>query len=291
MLVKQSLLELTRLAAIDPSSEVKAQAARALEQLRHKLRYLDPDVLVNIITEEPIEKRDVARELALEETRAFVAHEVKSAIGPLRIISQRLQENLAQAGLNNGKTAEYLERIIKQTDTAYSVVNRYVDYSRPLDPQLNLTELASLLQESLDEIRAECLNREIEVALSIEPGMQALMDRALMAQVLRNLLQNAIEAMDAGGKLTLSARKEKNWVVLEISDTGPGLKPEHLRRVFELGFTTKLGTQGAGVGLALSRRIVHEAHGGQISLTNNQNGVGARVTIKLPGDEKTQNGG
>ncbi|MGH9844669.1 MAG: sensor histidine kinase [Blastocatellia bacterium] len=233
---------------------------------------------------------EAGREQALEETRAFIAHEVRSAIGPLRIISQMLRDDLDRAGLNHAKATEYIERILQQSEAVYQVVRCYLDYTRPLDPQLIPTKLAPVLQDSLGEIRAECLNRKIQVALSVEPGTQALIDRELMAQVLRNVLQNAIEAMGAGGKLTLSARREKDWVVLEISDTGPGLKPEPLRRVFELGFTTKLGTQGAGVGLALARRIIHEAHSGQISLTNNPNGIGATVTIKLPLAEETHNG-
>ena len=268
----------------DPTEEVRQAGNGAEQSLYCKLQLSGEEISLLKAAEE------AGREQALEETRAYIAHEVRSAIGPLRIISQMLRDDLDRAGFKNGKAAEYIERILEQTDTAYHVIRRYVDYSRPLDPQLKPTELASLLADSLDEIHAECLSRNIEVAVNVEPGMQALMDRALMAEALRNVLQNAIEAMDAGGKLALSAGTGKNWVVLEINDTGRGLKPEHLRQAFELGFTTKLGAQGAGVGLALSRRIVHEAHGGQISLTNNQNGAGATLTIKLPANRETQNG-
>jgi hypothetical protein len=113
-------------------------------------------------------------------------------------------------------------------------------------------------------------------------GARALVDSSLVGQAVRNVILNAIEAMEGGGELTVATRQEVDRVIVAISDTGPGFKPEHLSRVFELGFTTKLGKRRAGVGLALVRRIVEQGHNGRVSITNNPGGVGATVTIGLP---------
>ncbi|MCI0699149.1 ATP-binding protein [candidate division KSB1 bacterium] len=228
----------------------------------------------------------VGREKALEETRAFIAHEIKSAIGPLKGFAKLLSESLTQSDLKRDKLAKYVQQILKQSDVAYEVVNRYLDYSMPFTPKLKLTDINQLLMECLNEVGAECARNHIEISKQFGQIDEVSIDHELMAQALRNVLLNAIEAMGHGGKMIVATRQEKDQVFVTISDTGPGIKPEHLSRIFELGFTTKLGKHGAGVGLALARRIIEEAHGGRISLMNNPDGAGVIASIMLPTGKK-----
>ena len=224
----------------------------------------------------------IGREKALEETRAFIGHEIKSAIGPLKGFAQLLNDTLAQLDPNRDKLAQYAQKIIKQSDVAYEVVNRYLDYTRPLTPTPRRVDINQILLESLNEVRTECVRHNIDISPQLGPTAEVHIDRELMAQAWRNILQNAIEAMAGGGKLTLATRQENDHVLITISDTGTGIKPEHLSRIFELGFTTKLGKHGAGVGLALVRRVVEETHNGRVTIMNNPSGIGVIVTIMLP---------
>jgi signal transduction histidine kinase len=103
-------------------------------------------------------------------------------------------------------------------------------------------------------------------------------DRDQILQVLRNLVVNAVEAMPSGGTLRVAARREGTEVLVSVSDTGPGIRPEDLPSIFEPYFTTKEG--GTGLGLAIADRIVRE-HGGRIEAASPP-GEGATFTVRLP---------
>jgi signal transduction histidine kinase len=119
----------------------------------------------------------------------------------------------------------------------------------------------------------------VELIREIEPGLPAVRaDRDQILQVLLNLIRNAVEAMPAGGALRVTARREGDAVAVSVTDSGPGIAPEDLPRVFEPYFTTKEG--GTGLGLAIARRIAEE-HGGRLDLESTP-GRGATFTLRLP---------
>jgi signal transduction histidine kinase len=227
-------------------------------------------------------KRKQERERALEETRAFIAHEFRHALTPLNAYVKMLDEALNQPGIDQDKLSSLTARIRKQTDAAFALVNQYLDYSRPLAPQFVHTDINDLLQQTLEEFKAELETRKIVVRSQFVENANAEVDKKMLAQVLRNVIANAIQAIDKDGNLVVVTKFGKNNVVMTIRDTGTGVRPEHLPQIFQIGFTTKSGVQGAGVGLALSRRIIEEAHNGSIAITNNTDGPGATVLITLP---------
>lgn len=108
-----------------------------------------------------------------------------------------------------------------------------------------------------------------------------------MRQVFQNLMMNAAQAMPEGGELTVSTRLEKSpedgksFVCIEIKDTGSGIKPENMPRLFEPLFSTK--AKGTGLGLPISREIV-EKHGGKIE-AQSEWGRGSAFTVKIPGSQ------
>ena len=116
---------------------------------------------------------------------------------------------------------------------------------------------------------------EREVAPDLPP---VSVDRDQILQVLHNLVANALEAMPAGGTLRVAARREGPEVLVSVSDTGPGIRPEDLPSIFEPYFTTKEG--GTGLGLAIAERIVRE-HGGRVEAASGP-GPGATFTVRLP---------
>jgi len=280
---EQALKELSQLASTD-ISEIRTEARKAQQQFYRRLEYFQKEPSL-------LRAEEIGRETALEETRAFIAHEVKSAIGPLRVMAQLLDEAVQSPTLDRDKLTDYTQRILKQVEAAYEVVNEYVDFTKPLRLNREPTDINQLIEHSLAEARAECDQHHIEVVRHFNLMALASVDRALMAQVLRNVLLNAIEAMEHGGRLTITTRLEAGQVLIQISDTGTGIKPEDLSRVFELGFTTKLGRRGAGIGLALARRIISEGHGGDITITNKVRRESVTVTIRLPVTKEAKSDG
>jgi signal transduction histidine kinase len=103
-------------------------------------------------------------------------------------------------------------------------------------------------------------------------------DPLQIEQVLANLVSNACQAMPQGGRLTLSARAEEGWVQLSVADTGCGIPPENLEKIFEPLFTTR--ARGIGLGLAVSRNLV-EVNGGSIQVESTE-GQGSTLTVTLP---------
>ncbi len=222
------------------------------------------------------------RERALEETRAFIAHEFRHALTPLNAYVKMLDEALTQPELDIEKLSSLTARIRKQTDAAFDLVDRYMDYSRPLTPQYEQTDINDLLKLSLEEFNAELENRKIVLQSQFVENASAEVDKQMVGQVLRNVIANAVQAINKGGHLAVATQVDKDSVIVTILDTGTGISPEYLSRIFEIGFTTKTSVRGAGVGLALSKRIIEEAHNGSIAIYNNTDSPGATVVITLP---------
>lgn len=222
------------------------------------------------------------RERALEETRAFIVHEFRHALSPLNAYVKMLDEALKQPELDKESLLSLTTRIRKQTNTAFEIVNQYMDYSRPLAPKFREALIRGLVQHSVDEFRVKLEERRITVVTHVEEGLVAEVDEQLIRQVLRNVLDNAIHAIVQDGSLSVTANTSTSNIIIKICDSGQGIKPEHLPHVFEIGFTTLPGVQGAGIGLALSKRLIEEAHHGSITIANNESDPGVCVTLTLP---------
>jgi two-component system sensor histidine kinase HydH len=139
--------------------------------------------------------------------------------------------------------------------------------------------VAALLDEIRQLVEPQARQAGIELEQALPPSLPDIRaDRDRIKQVLLNLVLNAIEAMPTGGRLTLGAAASSAALTLRVTDTGSGIPPELLPRVFEPYVTTK--TRGLGLGLAIARRIV-EAHGGRIE-AESQVGQGTSFRVTLP---------
>jgi signal transduction histidine kinase len=159
------------------------------------------------------------------------------------------------------------------------IVEQFLSLARPVEIKPEALPLQEILKElaALEESQARQSNVQIKViAAPTLPALNA--DPNHLTQVLLNLMLNGLQAMPQGGTLTLEAKVSDNNFQISVTDTGSGIPPENLSRIFDPYFTTK--SQGSGLGLAISRRII-EAHGGTITAVNGSRG-GCRFEIFLP---------
>ncbi|MCX6866976.1 MAG: ATP-binding protein [Verrucomicrobia bacterium] len=214
---------------------------------------------------------------------AGVAHEVKN---PLMILGMGADYFLQRQATSNAE-ASLLQDMKDAVRRATHIINLMLDFSKPRPLHLVPEDLNTLVINSLDLVRHLLLKHSIEVVRELQANLPVLpLDRTRLEHVFVNLFTNAAQAMPIGGTLTVrSSLQEVSGVssdpgprvMLEIEDTGPGIRPEHLPKIFEAFYTTKPPGQGTGLGLAIVRRILH-IHGANIVLGNHSEG-GARATL------------
>ena len=201
---------------------------------------------------------------------AVLAHEIKNPLAGISGAVQILGESLPFEDPRREVVREVLREVARLDNT----VRDLLAYSQPIQPARRRFDL----QDSL--LRAwNTLPGSSSVRFSIEgcKGVTADADASLLHLVWSNLLQNAVEAMPAGGDLTIRVSAGPP-VSVEIRDSGVGIPPQVVQRLFEPFFTTK--TRGTGLGLPLCRRIV-EAHGGRVRVTSAP-GLGTIITVEIP---------
>ena len=163
------------------------------------------------------------------------------------------------------------------------IISQFLRAIRPTKPDLQRAAINDIVTESLTLLEREVKDRDILVELELADDLpRCLVDRAQLQQAFYNLIKNALQAMRAGGILRIRTEAGPDHVAVSFMDTGHGIAPEHIGRVFEPYFTTK--TTGTGLGLMIVQRIVRE-HGGTLDVESDT-GRGTTVRLKLPLTEK-----
>jgi two-component system, NtrC family, sensor kinase len=225
-------------------------------------------------------RRELARgqRLALAgQLAASVAHQIGT---PLNVMSGYVQMLLAKQE-DGSPDAERLRTIQDQIARVTAIVQSLLDHTRR--PALALRPLAprELVDGLAELVRPSLVGSGIELAVEVAPGLPAVgVDRAQLEQALLNLVTNAVDAMPDGGRLSLATRVDGEGVALVVTDSGNGIPPEDLSRVFDPLYTTKPPGKGTGLGLPILREIV-EAHGGTVRLES-RTGEGTTAVVWLP---------
>jgi PAS domain S-box-containing protein len=212
---------------------------------------------------------------------AGVAHELGNPLNSLTIHLQLIERKLKK--LKAGKEADSLADSISvcqdEVRRLDGIITNFLDAIRPQPPDLSDVNLAEVLGEVLAFQQREIADRGIRVEAETAAALPVVMaDRNQVKQVFFNLLKNALEAMQPGGRLRIRTRTDDDNVILAFGDSGSGIKQEDLVRLFQPYHTTKPG--GHGLGLMIVQRIMRE-HGGQISLESKED-VGTVVTLHFP---------
>jgi signal transduction histidine kinase len=171
---------------------------------------------------------------------------------------------------------ECVARVLKQTDELRLAASEFSDYARLPSPEIRAIDVSRVLAETA---AAYAGTPGVSWSFQIEPSLTAQADARLLARVFSNLLLNAVEALaGAPGEIRVSGRRHDSRVFVAVEDSGPGVDPKNLPRLFDPYFSVKSG--GTGLGLAIAKKIVEE-HGGSISAENRPEG-GFRVMLDLP---------
>jgi signal transduction histidine kinase len=231
--------------------------------------------------EAALRRRD--RLAAMGELASAVAHEIRNPLNSIAMSAQRLRgEFLDGAERASTEARAELEQLLGavsgEARRINDIVQQFLEFARPPKLAPREAHLGAEMQQIVDHARPLAESRGVTLEADVAGAGIAVFDPAQLRQAIDNLLRNAIEATPASGKVAIVVRSTSKEHAIEVRDTGVGITPEDLPRIFDLYFTTK--PHGTGVGLAVTHQIVG-AHGGTIDV-DSKPGSGTRMTIHLP---------
>ena len=210
-----------------------------------------------------------------------LAHEIRNPLNAMNMNLQMLEEELQglDQGAGGSETAELLVSTKSEIHRLSKLVNDFLEYARPIEPQLTSRDVNELLRALGRFHHAEFARAGVEFTLDLAESLPPVdLDEGRLGQAIKNLLGNARQVVRPGGHVTLRSRLAGGEVLVEVQDDGPGISAELRERVFEAFYSTRGG--GTGLGLPIARRIV-EQHGGTLEVDSDA-GVGTIFRIHLP---------
>jgi two-component system sensor histidine kinase HydH len=207
---------------------------------------------------------------------AGVAHEVRNPLSSIKAMATFFSGQF-EVGSEARDAAEVM---IQEVDRLNRVITELLEFARPSDLKRQSHDIKLLLSRSIQLIHQDATNKNIEIELHTETGIcSPWIDSDRLAQCLLNLYINAIQAMENGGTLTVQCTAgTAGYINITVKDTGLGISPDQLNKIFDPYFTTK--KRGTGLGLAIVYKII-EAHQGQI-VVDSTIGEGTSFTITIP---------
>jgi two-component system NtrC family sensor kinase len=234
------------------------------------------DVTARVRLEEQLQQREKLSSIGL--LAAGVAHEINT---PLTGVSSYTQMLLGMFATNDPKH-KLLEKIHRQTERATGIVNNLLNFSRTGNvTEFGEVDLNHVLDDTLQLLEPQLRQSQVEIAREYETDLPRVYGNpGKLQQVFTNLLLNARDALPAGGRVTLKTVSDDDSVTAHVVDTGIGIAPENVARIYDPFFTTKGVGRGTGLGLAVSYGIVQE-HSGHIAVESAP-GRGTSFRITLP---------
>jgi two-component system phosphate regulon sensor histidine kinase PhoR len=230
---------------------------------------------------------DLTRRRRIDTTRrefvSNVSHELRSPLASVKAMVETLQ-----AGAKNDaeKADDFLERINEEVDRMTALVTELLELSRLESGRVEMDvepfDLGPIVLGVVDRLKMQADAGGVELACDIPAGLSTVLgEKAKISQVLVNLIDNALRFTPNGGDVRITAKRAGDMVEVTVSDTGPGIPPEHLPHLFERFYKVDRSRQegGTGLGLAIVRHIV-QAHGGKVTVES-EVGNGTRFTFTL----------
>ncbi len=240
--------------------------------------FLDNEGLI-LLLEDVTETVRSNRLAAWAEMARRIAHEIKNPLTPIQLSAEHIRRVHAEGSSDFPSVLDAcLRNIMREVATLRQISSEFSTYARIPEPRREPTALSDLINQTVHPY-SSAMPPGIEVRVEIESDLPTIeIDRSLVSRALINLMENALQAMPKGGVLTLTARRDANHLLVDVVDTGEGMDPASMARVFEPYFSTK--DTGTGLGLAIARKAIEE-HGGDIQVRS-EAGKGTTMRIILP---------
>lgn len=265
--------------------EVLVESHRPRRTLRATVAPVHDDhaTLILLVLHDLTELRRL--ETARRDFVANISHELRTPLASIKALVETLEGGAIG---DEGVARRFLHQVNEEVDHLTLLVRDLLELSRLESGETPLARVAVsprlLMEEARERLRAQATPANITIDIEAEPDLPAVWaDTTRMGQVLLNLLQNAIKFTPAGGQISLRAETRDGVVAFHVRDTGSGVDPELLPRIFERFFKADRArsSAGTGLGLAIAKHLV-TAHGGVLSAANNQPPPGATFTFTLP---------
>jgi signal transduction histidine kinase len=229
---------------------------------------------LNELEKATVEKARLERLSALGEMATTVAHETKNPLNSIRLATSYLKKNFQGDILT-----EFLSIIEEEVMRLNDITSNFLGFSKPAPLKLRTGDLNSIVKSTVELVRQDATDRNIEMVILTDEHIPPIQcDFSRVKQALLNLLINALDASKAGDTITITTEAVGPAAMLHIQDTGGGISPEDMEKIFKPFYTTK--TRGSGLGLAIVDRIVKE-HKGEIAVESAV-GKGTKLSITLP---------
>jgi len=256
--------------------------------MKHFKELEESQRLCQFLKEKCIEKSERLEELSKEKTRLVMitAHEIKE---PLAAIWSNLEIVLKNLVKDDQKKRELIERAYKRTGQLLTLVRDMLELTRiELHPEtltMEIDNLEPIIRDVVDSYRPKAKEQNLSIKLTIEENIPKVkIHKQTIRRVLENLISNAIKYNRPNGEVSINVVKKGTNIEVSVKDTGVGIKPEEIDKLFDIFFrgSAAIGTKREGVGLGLSivKRII-KAHGGDIWVESLP-GKGSKFTFSLP---------
>ncbi|MFC2004910.1 sensor histidine kinase [Chloroflexota bacterium] len=218
---------------------------------------------------------------SLGQMAASVAHEVNNPLAGVLVYTQLLSKKIKGEGFSKEIALDYLSKMESGLTRSARLIRNLLDFARQSPPTINEVNLNDVVSQAFEMAAHLAELQNIQVIKEFHPSLPKLMaDSDQLQQVCTNLILNAIQSMPEGGKLILRTSDDDSQLKIEIEDTGCGISPENMRKLFVPFFTTKGEVKGVGLGLAVAYGIIQHHQGG-IGVQSKE-GEGTTFTIYLP---------
>lgn len=219
---------------------------------------------------------------SLGQMAAAVAHEINNPLSGVLLYNQLLTKRIKGDDIDKIEVIDYLLKMEAELIRSTRLVRNLLDFARQSPPMLSILDLNEVVDQARDLIAHLIKQQRIQVVKELDSSLPRVVgDFDQLRQVCANLVLNAVQAMPEGGRLTLRTSTTGDGLLkLEVQDTGYGISPESMGKLFTPFFTTKEKGKGVGLGLAVSYGII-QRHGGRIDVQSKV-GEGTTFTVYLP---------
>ena len=254
---------------LEISNKQLETALKALETSHHQLKESQAQVI------------QAEKLTSLGQLAASIAHEINNPLSGTLVYTQLLARKIQRNEADTEVTLDYLSKIETELVRSTKLVQNLLNFARQSPPDFQQVNLNSVVNHALDLVSHSFKEQQIRVFNELDPSLPELTaDSNQLQQVCINIILNAIQAMPHGGRLTLRTYFYNSQIRLEIQDTGVGIPPENMSKLFTPFFSTKSEVKGVGLGLPVAHGII-ERHKGKIEVRSKV-GEGTTFIVILP---------